>query len=327
MDEISQLNLLPTHTTERSRLAQKILDMALSFSYYNLFERVSETCSTQAEQFFAHQRHLIRRQLEKNNPISFTYIGFPAKSPNRDKTISHLPDMAEFLALSRLNHLTESVQSIYPPGAKVVICQDGHVFNDILQIPDQQVDDYVHALQAICHENQLTGISFTQLGQYFPKANNYEEQRAQFIRSSPMMLEDIRQSIRHKTMENMLFKGIHRLMYEDLIGLEPDHSRTYHRNQAKDLALSVMHRYIAWEYFIHHQFPDAVHFSPHPLSIEFSRIGLQLVPSHDSWATPWHHAAILDGSAYSLVKYKSAVKKNTILKQSSQGYAYFELIG
>lgn len=55
---------------------------------------------------------------------------FPAKSCNSDKVSGKLPDKGEELALKRLVDIIGLVQEVYPPGIKVWVVSDGHVFSD-----------------------------------------------------------------------------------------------------------------------------------------------------------------------------------------------------
>lgn len=73
--------------------------------------------------------------IEHGKPIRMVLPAFPAKSPSRDKTLSHLPDHGEELALRNLNELCKRIGQIYEPGARIVICSDGRVFADVVRIP------------------------------------------------------------------------------------------------------------------------------------------------------------------------------------------------
>lgn len=55
---------------------------------------------------------------------------FPAKSTNTNKVGGILPDKGEELALQRLADIVSLVTKVYPPGIKIWIISDGHVFSD-----------------------------------------------------------------------------------------------------------------------------------------------------------------------------------------------------
>jgi hypothetical protein len=62
--------------------------------------------------------------------IEMCLPAFPFKSANKTyKVLGRLPDKAEELALARLESICERIESIYPPGATIMIISDGLVYN------------------------------------------------------------------------------------------------------------------------------------------------------------------------------------------------------
>ncbi|WP_319949615.1 L-tyrosine/L-tryptophan isonitrile synthase family protein [Streptomyces halobius] len=80
-------------------------------------------------------------------PIVFVLPGFPCKSPNPAKVLGALPDEGERQALRFLDALCARITAIHPPGARLVICSDGHVFSDLINVPDRDIDAYGDALR------------------------------------------------------------------------------------------------------------------------------------------------------------------------------------
>lgn len=78
------------------------------------------------EYFMDRVRYFTARRVE----VEFALPAFPCKSSNPQKTNGIYPDRAEELALGRLHVFCRRVREIYPPGAKVCIISDGHVFAD-----------------------------------------------------------------------------------------------------------------------------------------------------------------------------------------------------
>lgn len=66
----------------------------------------------------------------RNVPIEAVLPAFPHKSSNLDKVSSPMPDKGEELALRRLIFFADSIEKIYPPGVRIWIVSDGHVFSD-----------------------------------------------------------------------------------------------------------------------------------------------------------------------------------------------------
>lgn len=67
---------------------------------------------------------------------------FPCKSNNTNKVAGTLPDKGEELALRRLTHFAQKVNKVYPPGIKMWVVSDGHVFSDCVGANDSDVDIY-----------------------------------------------------------------------------------------------------------------------------------------------------------------------------------------
>lgn len=60
---------------------------------------------------------------------------FPCKSHNTQKVAGTLPDKGEELALRRLASVANKIQQVYPPGIKMWVVSDGHVFSDCSTYP------------------------------------------------------------------------------------------------------------------------------------------------------------------------------------------------
>ncbi|KAB2578597.1 putative pyoverdine dityrosine biosynthesis protein [Lasiodiplodia theobromae] len=105
-------------------------------------------------------------------PVRFCLPAFPCKSPSAEKTCGTDPDRAEYLALKTLDEFARRVGDVYSPGAIVLIVSDGHVFSDLLEVKDDQVDIYGESLKQMYYRmkssNQCNGnIQFTSLTEIF----------------------------------------------------------------------------------------------------------------------------------------------------------------
>jgi hypothetical protein len=73
---------------------------------------------------------VIRRFVTAGKKIEMCLPAFPFKSANKTyKVLGRLPDKAEELALARLESICQRIESIYPPGATIMIISDGLVYN------------------------------------------------------------------------------------------------------------------------------------------------------------------------------------------------------
>lgn len=77
-----------------------------------------------------HFKGVVNFFTSRGAPIEAVLPAFPCKSSNMMKVASQLPDLGEALSLKRLVSFAESIKKVYPPGMKIWIVSDGHVFSD-----------------------------------------------------------------------------------------------------------------------------------------------------------------------------------------------------
>ncbi|CCH58046.1 hypothetical protein TBLA_0A02470 [Henningerozyma blattae CBS 6284] len=82
---------------------------------------------------------------------------FPCKSSNVEKVGGDVPDKGEEFALKRLIQATQEVQKFYPPGMKVWIISDGHVFSDCIGVDDDIVNSYTCKLHQLYERLAIPG--------------------------------------------------------------------------------------------------------------------------------------------------------------------------
>jgi pyoverdine/dityrosine biosynthesis protein Dit1 len=97
----------------------------------------------------------VRHFTAQDATVEFCLPAFPCKSSNTDKVIGPDPDRGEELALERLHGFVEAIEHIYPPGGKLWIISDGHVFSDCIGVGDAAVDSYGRKLKAM---NRAIGL-------------------------------------------------------------------------------------------------------------------------------------------------------------------------
>ena len=126
----------------------------------------------------------LKLAVSKNEQLNIILPAFPAKSSNRDKTLGHLPDMGEVIALRYLNDLCRKIKDVYMPGARVIVCSDGRVFNDLVMVTDIHVDEYRNGIYEIMKEEQLENLSFYSLEDvYRGDAEDFASMRKQLMDS------------------------------------------------------------------------------------------------------------------------------------------------
>lgn len=127
--------------TDSDVVAERIVDF---FDCYLRYHGKDDKWVQGGRSYFAERvRHFTR----PNATVEFCLPAFPCKSSNVDKVTGRLPDAGEQLALERLHDFAAGIRKLYPPGARVWIISDGHVFSDLIGVDDAVVDTYGRRLK------------------------------------------------------------------------------------------------------------------------------------------------------------------------------------
>jgi pyoverdine/dityrosine biosynthesis protein Dit1 len=232
----------------------------------------------------------IRRQ----EPVDFVLPSFPAKSPNRKKTLGPLPDMAEWVALDFIGQLCRDVRSIYAPGTRLVIASDGRVVCDLVGVSDDHVSEYRRELERHLAARHHTDVQVVSLEDLF--AGSYDEARRDLAENFGPTEEDLRNEARENPDVRRYVNGIERFLFEDFRVLHPDAPTTPIRKECHRLVYRLMRRTRAWSRVLSERYPKAVRLSVHPQPRNGSKLGIHLISTHDAWRTPWHGCAVDRGS-------------------------------
>lgn len=234
-------------------------------------------------------------------PVEFVLPAFPAKSPNRSKVLGATPDMAERLSLTFLCAISDRIRRIYRPGVKIIICADGRVFGDLVQIADSNVTRYQAELRAL-----IASIGPDSLGLF-----NLDDEYTGFTHAAMRHmlmgfygedLEAFKQQVHAGGEQLRLYRGITRFLVEDADTPDYQGSRAALQRECRERAYGVIQRSIAWGELLAQRFPDAVRLSIHPQSCGSAKLGIHLVETSDNWLTPWHGTAVNVGGRFVLMK-------------------------
>ncbi|WP_050463781.1 L-tyrosine/L-tryptophan isonitrile synthase family protein [Herbaspirillum autotrophicum] len=247
----------------------------------------------------------IKSFIDAGATIEFVLPAFPAKSPNPDKILGVLPDMAEKISIIFLNQVCQRIRLFYPPGATIRICSDGRVFGDLVRISDDNISAYRDTLQCLMDETGITHVSLFNLEDvpaFSACANDHARLRTHLIERYAQPLEVIRTSLMRSEGGVLLYRAITRFLFED--GLTPDYrgSRTALQNDTKTRACGVIQRSWAWGDLLADLFPQAIRLSIHPQAASSIKMGIHMMPSRDDWLTPWHGVAVNTGDHFVLMK-------------------------
>lgn len=247
----------------------------------------------------------IRNFVIHNKTIQFILPAFPAKSPNSQKTASHLPDLGEKLALIELNKLCQMISSFYLPGAQILICSDGTVFNDLLGVTDTDVKNYTRCIKEIIDHHALSNLKLYNLESYYSNLT-LEQMRLKLLTEFGEDLQALQSRTKMNENHQQLFNGIHRFIYEDLLTINTDQTKNQLRLLAKQLTYLVIQRSNAWSNLIESVNQNAVRLSIHPQVCGSKKFGIALLKSDNKWATPWHRVVLQNYDEFSLIKREQA---------------------
>jgi pyoverdine/dityrosine biosynthesis protein Dit1 len=317
----------PDHPDESKTYHQieNILDEVFAYrrEIQNHFNCTSKKCASCR----AIHQPIIEKMIYDSVPIEFILPAFPAKSTNSDKTAGHLPDLGEILSLRFLNNFCEKIKSFYTPGAKLTICSDGRVFNDLVKVEDEKVEMYANQIAKIIKMDNLNNLHLFNLDDFFG-AIPFNLMRENLTNTYAEPLADLKYRTKTTDEDRLLFNGIHRFIYEDQKDMYIDFSKNKIKNITKEIAYSVIQRSNAWSRVIKEKFPLSVRLSIHPQPCQSEKIGIMLLKSKNAWATPWHNVPVFNGSECFLMKKSHAEKINAIVVTNTAGeFSHYEVSG
>jgi len=264
------------------------------------------------------------RQIARGEPVLFVLPAFPGKSPNSEKVLGPLPDLAEALSLEFLNALCERVAEVYPPGARVIICSDGRVFNDVVGISDEDITAYQRELRALAQRIGPRTLELRHLDDVYPEAA-HQEMREILTARYGEDLATVKARVHEGGDALAQYRGTTRFLLEDSDRLDPSTSRSARQRDSRERAYVVIQRSGAWSKLIALRFPDAVRLSIHPHACGADKIGIALMDAADAWQTAWHGVAVDLGEGFLLMKRREAESLGSTLVYDGPRPSHYRL--
>ena len=295
-----------------THLARKILLEVMQF------RRVADphkSCASPCETCLEPHIRQVISAIEAQQPITFVLPAFPGKSPNLVKVLGTLPDMAERCSLEFLEGLCERIRKMYLPGAQVILCSDGRVFNDAVGMRDEDVTDYQQELLRLIKEMSLSAISTFNLDDVYSNLD-FNLMRDKLMEHYGESLEMLKDAVRKGSKTpcsieneevNRQYCGITRFLVEDATHPGQSLSRNALQKMCRHRAYVVVQRSRAWSELIAERFPHAVRLSIHPQICGTAKLGIRLMEA-ESWMTPWHGVAVHGDESFVLLKRAQAEK-------------------
>ncbi|MFJ8435232.1 L-tyrosine/L-tryptophan isonitrile synthase family protein [Kitasatospora sp. NPDC094019] len=297
-----------------ARLSAEILDLLLPH------RRASDPDVDALPADFPLQLEQLADFITAGDPILFTLPGFPCKSPNLAKVLGHLPDEGERLSLTFLNRLAEEIGKLYEPGAKILICSDGHIFGDLIHVPDDHIDQYSDELTAMIEREGLTNLDTFDLRAVLGDLP-FDEKRARVHAQYAPTKEELREQVLTDEETAKLYRGITRFLTEDTFGWTGTKSAL--QKDCRQRAYGVIQRSRAWGDLIAEQHPRSFRLSIHPQKIGVLKFGIRLLEHTDMWMTPWHSSVLHrpDGE-WELIRSAEAEKVGRLVERNGRPSHY-----
>jgi len=310
-------------TDSSALIAKRILAEVMM---YRRVPAGASVCKAGCEQCAFLPLQKILKAIRQNAPVTFILPAFPGKSPNPEKVLGPLPDLAERLSLSFLGALCQRIKSIYKPGIKIILCSDGRVFSDVVEIKESDITDYQTEISQLITELSLSNITVFNLDHFY-KGLHFVQMRDELMKTYGQSLEFLKQKIRNgahpfatpeEQEANRMYSGITRFLFEDATHAGQTRSRSAVQKDARLRAYEVIRRSNAWSALLSEHFPDAVRLSIHPQTCGAKKLGIRLI-GNESWMTPWHGVAVEGEEGYTLLKRSEAEALGATLVYSATG--------
>lgn len=268
--------------------------------------------TTLDDQWFAEGREYFIKRVkyftDRYAKIECVLPAFPCKSSNIDKVAGHIPDKGEELALKKLIKATIDVGKLYPPGMKVWIVSDGHVFSDCIGVDDDVVNSYTAKLHQFYDKIAVPGvdaIGFCGLNDLFfsgAAATRFHPQLIEemeiehFTGSKICAMSDVSRAILMKGCDTddgrlrkqisidghprlNLYRGFSRFMMEDLSRLpnfEKASKKSFKKVVSK-IAFNMIKRNDAYSNLVELIFPHHMRLSIHAHTNSGPKFGIKVI--------------------------------------------------
>lgn len=251
---------------------------------------------------------VVRFFVHRNLKIEACLPAFPCKSHNTLKVAGVRPDKGEELALRRLLDARRQISKIYPPGMKVWIVSDGHVFSDCIGADDTDVDEYGGNLRKLAasiasrdtldfkalpdvfaskhHKFQTSYVENVETPHYLNTKIDPESDVCRKIMMAGCHTEDnvLRALIdTQDPIKLALYRGFRRFMEEDLAmnSVIKTASRSARKRLCGKVAFEMIKRNEAYSNLVELMFPFHIRLSIHAHSNSGPKFGIRLLSRKD----------------------------------------------
>ncbi|KAM5432753.1 putative NRPS-like protein biosynthetic cluster [Microsporum ferrugineum] len=297
IDDKLSTSTLQTYNDDVRKTSRLILDIIFEYAL-NKFDDSKDRLEAGANNFL----DVIDRFVAAGKRVESCLPAFPFKSANKVyKVLGSLPDMAEELALERLNTMCTRIREVYSPGAQVTIISDGITYNDLLSISDQDTWAYGEALRKMAIDKKFNYISFSRMKDLldFPLPEKLTEITyvANCTTFRRLLLNqygrddlDIDHEVTINPDTKLTYLGYKRFLESDLKHIFPrgiGRSAHSYKRDCKYLAKQMLMRGYAFAGAVKNAFPNHLRLSIHE-SVGLNKVSVCLLNTKTGFTTPWH---------------------------------------
>eukprot|EP01095_Lingulamoeba_sp_RSL-Kostka_P015351 TRINITY_DN7030_c0_g1_i1.p1 TRINITY_DN7030_c0_g1~~TRINITY_DN7030_c0_g1_i1.p1 ORF type:complete len:313 (-),score=91.38 TRINITY_DN7030_c0_g1_i1:52-990(-) len=229
-------------------------------------------------------RERISEYTNNNEQIKFFFAGFPFKSPSPEKTIGKAMDKSEEISIDFLSQWIEKFNEIYERGANLTILSDGRVYNDLLGVDNEDVDNYNKDVRQ--YANSINSkINWFSMNDIFNKNNEltFDQVRESFMGKYGVTVEELKELIKTDPNKQKVYD-----VYRNSSSRDAQNKTEEELNQ---IALTMMLRHDALNNMTKEYFESYIRLSIHKTTNN-KKYGIQLVKDVCN-LTPWHSSPVL----------------------------------
>lgn len=281
--------------------AEKVLNV---FDSFRMAPLSFDEYETKGKQIL---REKIGGFVNKNEPIKFSMMGFPMKSPNdRDKVLGKLPDMAEEVTIQTFRDFNSQIKEVYSPGIIISIVSDGFIFNDVMRVSDDVVIKYQERNMEMVNG---APINWYNMKDFYDRSYSLDTMREKLMTQFGITPLELERKILFDVDTNMLYRGMIKFMNLDL-AIRDFGSKTQLQKEAKYVAKEMMFRNEAYSSLVRSEFSDHIRLSMHNSVNNGTKYSFQLIRSTGNiFTSAWHSAlAIVDG-VYETIHKQDAISQ------------------
>lgn len=245
--------------------------------------------------------------LERKKRLLFVLPGFPFKDQNRFRVpySARECDFSEISFLIRLHNLIQTLYQVHPFGAEAIVLSDGHLYQDIFKIDEQDVNRYQFNLHNFRNKLNIQGdVSIIDLKELVQRADENGEVTAliKYIKGvieekfkNKNYFQNLVQGIKWNLNSKEILKNltdedawnIIKLKRSDVKAELVDVWDSYNEiAENSAIVYAAMNLMLKWTDLLHKFFPESIRCTVHPKKNQFA-LAMNYAWNGVAWSEKW----------------------------------------